>query len=339
VRPTTRYTGVYVVDAFDITGQLTGTISARFNHADIDLRDLLGAALNSSHSYGRVNPALGFTYKVSPRLTAYAGYAQSNRAPTAAELSCADPHSPCLLDAFLVSDPELRQVISRTFELGLRGHLTAAAVPGAIKWNIGVFRTQNSNDIILLATDINGFGYFANAGTTRRQGLEAAISWKLPQWDFNLNYSLVQATYRDALTLSSNSPAADDDGNVQVQSGDRIPLNPQHRITAEVEFSPTEHLSLGADARYTSSQYLVGDDSNQQPQLPSWTVVDAHAAYRISKSLQVFAGIENLFDRTYYTYGAFTQLDGLPPNFNLTDPRTFSPSAPRTWFAGLKFTL
>jgi len=54
---------------------------------------------------------------------------------------------------------------------------------------------------------------------------------------------------------------------------------------------------------------------------------------------EVFAGVENLFDRTYYTYGAFTALNRLPPNFNLADPRTFSPSPPRTWLAGMQCTL
>ena len=338
VRPTTRYTGVYLVDAFDITGRLTGTIAARYNHADIDLHDLLGTALNGNHGYGRLNPGLGFTYRLSPLATAYAGYSESNRAPTAAELSCANPQSPCLLDAFLVSDPELKQVVARTVELGLRGHFSAAGEAGTVKWNAGAFRTQNSDDIILQATQINGFGYFANAGTTLRQGLEAGLSWKLPQWQFDLNYSLVQASYRGHLVLSSNSPAADD-GDIHVRPGNRIPLNPEHRLTAQVEYSPTAQLNLGLDARYTSSQYLMGDDSNQQPQLPSWTVVDAHAAYRITRSLQVFAGVDNLFDRTYYGYGAFTGLDGLPPNVSVTDPRTFSPAPPRIYFAGVKFTL
>lgn len=339
VRPTTRYAGAYLVDALDLTERLTGTISARFNDARIDLQDLYGTALNGSHAYGRFNPGLGFTYRVYPLLTAYAGYSESNRAPTAAELSCADPQSPCLLDAFLVSDPELKQVVARTVELGLRGRFTAAGIAGNGKWNLGAFRTQNSNDIILLATDINGFGYFANAGTTRREGLEAAFSWKLPQWEFNLDYSMVQATYRESLTLSSNSPAADEAGNIQVRPGDRIPLNPENRITVQVEYSPTERLTAGVDARFTGSQYLVGDGSNQEPRLPAWTILDAHTAYRISKSLQVFAGIENLLDRSYYSYGAFTELRGLPPNFNLSDPRTFSPSPPRTWFAGVKLAL
>ena len=46
-----------------------------------------------------------------------------------------------------------------------------------MQWYASVFRTNNSNDIILLATDINGFGYFANAGTTRRQGIETGFTF------------------------------------------------------------------------------------------------------------------------------------------------------------------
>jgi iron complex outermembrane recepter protein len=49
-------------------------------------------------------------------LTTYAGHSEADRAPTASELSCADPTSACLLDAFLVSDPNPKQVVSRTVE-------------------------------------------------------------------------------------------------------------------------------------------------------------------------------------------------------------------------------
>ena len=53
----------------------------------------------------------GFTYKINPNVSLYAGYAEANRAPTPAELTCADPAQPCLLQSFLVSDPNLQQVV------------------------------------------------------------------------------------------------------------------------------------------------------------------------------------------------------------------------------------
>jgi outer membrane receptor protein involved in Fe transport len=64
--------------------------------------------------------------------------------------------------------------------------------------------------------------------------------------------------------------------------------------------------------------------------------VNFHTSYEVSKSLQVFGGLDNAFDKTYATFGSFTELDGLPPNIDLSNPRNYSPSPPRTYFAGLR---
>ena len=98
-----NYYGLYVTDTLDITPRLSGTVSARFNSAQIKLRDQIGTDLNGTHSFNRVNLAAGLTYKILPELTVYAGYAETNRAPTPAELSCADPLAPCSLTNFFVA--------------------------------------------------------------------------------------------------------------------------------------------------------------------------------------------------------------------------------------------
>ena len=77
--------------------------------------------IDGAHVYERFNPMTGITYEITPKLTAYGGYAEANRAPTPAELSCADPFNPCLIESFLTADPNLKQVVSRTFELGPEG--------------------------------------------------------------------------------------------------------------------------------------------------------------------------------------------------------------------------
>lgn len=333
------YYGLYLTDTFNLTPALAWSLSGRYNYARIDLEDQIGDSLNANHDYDRFNPGTGLTYKLAEALTVYGGYSEANRAPTPAELSCSDPSSPCLLDAFLVSDPNLHQVVSRTWEFGARGRFSAAELPGRFIWNLGVYRTSNSNDIILLGTQVNGFGYFSNAGTTRRQGLETALSWHTARVEVNLNYSFVDASFRDPETLSSSSPDADANGYIYVQPGDQIPLTPRQRITAGVDYSLTPQWKLGSELRYVSDQYLIGDESNQEPKLPSYTVVDMTSSYQIRKWLKVFAEVDNLFDRTYYTYGTFTQLDGLPPNFNLTDPRTFSPAPGRVIYAGVHLSL
>ena len=93
--------------------------------------------------------------------------------------------------------------------------------------------------------------------------------------------------------------------------------------------------TAGVDVRAASSQYLVGDESNQEPPLPGYGVVDLHSAYAIGRRWRVFAVIENLLDKTHYTYGAFANLDGLPPNVSLTNPRTYTPASGRAFYAGV----
>ena len=141
VQVTTRnsYYGFYLSDMFDLTESLTLNASARYNIADIALQDALGSALNGNHHYAHLNPAIGASYKVSSSLSAYLGYAQANRAPTPAELSCAAPSSPCSLTNFFVGDPALKQVTAHTVESGLRGEL-AQVLGGDLRWHAGTRR-------------------------------------------------------------------------------------------------------------------------------------------------------------------------------------------------------
>jgi iron complex outermembrane recepter protein len=338
---TNTYFGVYATDTFNITPRLAATASGRFNLAAIGLQDQTGIApqLNGENAYTHFNPGVGLTYKITNDVTAYGGWSEGNRAPTPGELSCANPATPCILDAFLVADPPLKQVVSHTFEAGLRGRLTPRTIPGQFVWNLGVYRTNAFDDILLLATQVNGFGFFSNVGETRRQGIEAGLTYTWKKWTANVNYSFLNATFLNSLTLSSNSPAADANGNIFVQPGDTLPLMPQNRVVLDVEYQATPQWSIGADAKFVSSQFLVGDESNQEPKLPAYGVVNLHSSLKLNKWAALFVEVDNLFNRTYYTYGTFTELDNLPPNLNLTDPTTLSPSPGRVVYAGLKATF
>ena len=330
------YSGLYAIDVLDVTRWLAWSVSGRLNRVDVSLRDRLDSTLNSDHSFTRLNLGSGLTYRFSEGFSAYAGYSESNRTPTAAELSCSDPASPCLLDAFLVSDPDLKQVISRNYELGVRGSISPKAIPGKLDWSVGAYRTEVNRDILLLATSINGFGFFQNAGTTRHQGVDVSLDYHTPHFGLRASYSHLEATFRNTEALSSNSPAADSNGVIFVRPSDQLPMNPENRATLSAHYDFTSKLSAGADLRWQSGQYLVGDESNEEPKLPGFTTVDLHTSFEISPKLTIFGEIENLFDARYYTFGSFTSLDGLPPSFGLTDARTFSPAPGRRFFAGLR---
>src|SRR5260221_876584 len=271
LRTTNQYSGLYALDTFDVTNAFSITAGGRFNAARIRLEDQIGSALNGNEAFDRFNPIVGGTYKITPGLTAYAGYSEANRAPTPLELGCADPAHPCIIAAFLVSDPPLKQVVSRTVEAGLRGARELNI--GTLGWKLGVFRANNSDDILAIPSPVlQGFGFFQNVGSTRRQGIEAEVTLKSTTLQLYASYALVDARFLDALQVGSNSPFADADGNVQILPGNRIPAIPRNRFKAGIDYSVTDAFKVGGDALFVDSQYFVGDESNQAQRLPSYAV-------------------------------------------------------------------
>ena len=342
LRITNQYSGIYALDTFDVTNAFSIMAGGRFNVANVRLEDQIGTSLNGNSTYTRFNPVIGGTYKIASELTAYAGYSEGSRAPTPLELGCADPAHPCIVAAFLVSDPPLKQVVSRTIEAGLRGSRDLSV--GVLGWKLGVFRAENSDDILAIPSPVlQGFGYFQNVGSTRRQGIETAINLKSSTLQLYASYALVDARFLDALQVGSNSPFADVNGNVQILPGNRIPAIPRNRIKAGVDFSVTDAFKVGGDALFASSQYFVGDESNQAQRLPSYAVFNLHASYQINKTFQIYGRADNIFDNRYATYGTFFNTSAVP-NFAgggapFTDPRSVSPARPRALYAGLKATF
>jgi outer membrane receptor protein involved in Fe transport len=342
LRATNQYTGLYALDTFDITKAFSVTGGGRFNIANISLQDQIGTSLNGNDTYTRFNPIVGGTYKIIPGLTAYAGYSEANRAPTPLELACADPAHPCVIATFLVSDPPLKQVVSHTMEAGFGG--TKDLNIGTLGWKLGVYRTDNNDDILAIPSPVlQGFGFFQNVGSTRRQGVEAEVNLKSSTTSLYASYTLVDARFLDALTLASNSRFADINGNIQVLPGDQIPAIPRNRIKAGIDYSINDAIKVGGDMLYVSSQYFVGDASNQAPKLPGYAVFNLHASYQIDKTFQIYARADNIFDNRYSTYGTFFDTGALPNFANggaaFTNAQSVSPARPRAFYAGLKATF
>jgi iron complex outermembrane receptor protein len=338
----TTYTGIYATDTFEITPRLALTAGGRFNIAQITLDDQLGGALSSDNRFQRFNPVVGATFKLVPNMTVYGGYSEANRAPTPLELGCSDPARPCLIDNFLVSDPPLKQVVSHTVEAGLRGNFSLGPAHGQLAWNVGLFRTENTDDIINVASSVVlGQGFFLNAAKTLRQGVEAGITYKSNPWNIYANYTFVDATFQTTMTLPApNNPAAsfDSQGNpfTVVTPGDHIPSIPQHRFKAGIEYAVTDAWKLGIDVNAVGSQFVVGDQANQNPKVPPYAVVNLHGSYQVNRNIEVFAVVQNLFNQHYYTTGTFFDPKSVPLSLGLTDPRMFVPGMPLAAYAGLR---
>ena len=319
----THYYGAFVADTLNLNRWWTLTASGRYNYTRVRIEDRTGESplLNGESAFSRFNPAIGVNFNPTPNLTAYASYNEGVRAPTAIELTCADPNAPCKLPNDFLADPPLHEVVSKTFEVGARGSLGSAS-----RWTASVFRTRLGNDIEFISSGAGATnaGYFANVGTTRRQGVELGLETRLKPVALAVHYTLLDATFQSS--FSESSPAnssADENGVIQVIPGARIPANPRHVVKIRADWEVTSRLSVGANLLTSAGSYARGDENNQDVngQLPGYTVLNLDGHFLVSKSFEVFARVNNVLDRRYSNFGVVGQ------NFFTGPGRTFGPAA------------
>jgi outer membrane receptor protein involved in Fe transport len=354
------YVGIYFSDTIDLTSRLALTVGGRYNYARIELdnqgeiEDGEEDKLTGTHTYERFNPMAGATYKLLPGLTLYGSYAEANRAPTAAELACADPEDPCLIESFLTADPPLKQVVSKTWELGLRGELASLSQTQHLNWSFGLFHATNEDDIIPVTSAVSqGRGFFQNAGETQRQGIEAGIQYQETRWSAYANYALVDATFQTPLILSSpnspNSAAFECAGSsdalcIQVNKGDHLPGVPMHRFKAGFDYWITSKWRFGGDLVAASDQVFFGDEGNDGKRLPGYATVDLHTSYDVTDHIQIYGLLDNVFDTRYGLFGNYFDrelaneagtVSGLDEEF-FTNAQTITPAPPVTAYGGVK---
>jgi iron complex outermembrane recepter protein len=363
----TRTWSLFITDTYALTPRTHLTASGRYNRTHIDNRDRLNPVppnLAGEFTFTKFNPAIGITHAFAPALTIYGGYGQGNRAPSPIELGCADPANPCTLPNALASDPPLDQVVARTFELGVRGKFVQD-----INWNLGAFRTDNRDDIIFISTSAAA-GFFTNFGETRREGLEAGLSGRRGRFSWAANYSYIEATFEDsACLLSENnssrgtSPQCASDDEIGVTAGDRIPGIPRHSFKLAADYDLTDAWTVGANVIAYSSQFVRGNENNEHRagtftdnfgetrtflnsgKAAGYAIVNVNTRYRFAQNWELFARIDNLFDKEYFNGGALGENTFSAAGAFLTNSEDwtretfFAPGQPIAGWIGIKYLL
>jgi outer membrane receptor protein involved in Fe transport len=351
----TESVSLYAMNTLNISEEIAVTLSARANRSDVDLHDNSGERpeLNGSHSFERINPAIGLTWNISDSHNLYASYSESSRAPTPIELACnegvfdlavqyaeaagEDPDDvdlECRLPNAFLADPPLDDVVAKSFELGSRG------VFGDIAYSVGLFHTTNHDDILFQTTG-RSTGLFANVDKTLRSGIESNLTGQWQNLSWMVSYSFVDATFEDSFdVLSPNHDLADDEGKISVSRGDRIPGIPQHQFKMNADYQLAEGFNIGLDVVNNSDQYLRGDESNQLDEIDGYTVVNLRARYQVTEDLEIFATVQNLLDDEFETFGLLGEEPGeteVPIIEDFEIPLFLGAAPPRAGFIGLRY--
>ncbi len=322
LRASNTYYGVYASEQYSPSERWTWTASGRYNLARVSLRDELGGALNGDQRFKRFNPGLGAAWNPSGTSTWYASYSEGMRAPSPVELTCADPAAPCSLPNAFLADPPLKPVIARTVEVGAR-----FAAGEDTRFAVALYRSVLDDDIQFVSSGgaVNA-GYFQNIGRTRREGLELGARSAFGALALRAGLSLVRAVYVTPFGINSpnNSSADPATGDIGVQPGDRIPGVPARSVKLRGDWTLSERASLGLGWNWFDRQYARGDENNRDAHgaLPAYSVANLVFKYELGAGWELSAKADNLFDRSYQSFGVLGQ------NFFTGPGNTYNPSAP-----------
>ncbi len=358
-----QYTGrLFATDTLSINEFWHINAGASWNFTRIDNTDTLRGpasaandfnSLTAKDSYTRLNPTVGVTYTPTKALTVYSSYSESSRAPTAIEVGCSNPASPCLLPAALADDPPLNQVVAKTYEFGGRGQLT-----DTISWNAGVYHAVNHDDIQFTAANtISGAGYFKNVGRTKRQGLDLGLSGVVDQLKWSASYSFVHATYdTDVDFVNASNATGDADGIYTAKAGDRIPVIPQHQLKLRGQYAVTPSWNVGTNLVGYSDQFVLGNENNNHRanaancnagadcatgngKISGYFIVNLDTQYNFNNGWKMFAKATNIFDKEYNLSGRLAEslFDATGAFGNESKVLSLLPGAPRAAWIGFRY--
>jgi outer membrane receptor protein involved in Fe transport len=311
---------VTVLPQMDITGGLRG------DYIRIPFRDDQTPSNNGTNTYDRLSPEIGLTYRFTDDVKGFVAYKNGFRAPAPLELACASPDAPCSLPSALGADPSLKPVTTHNYEGGFDIEFSSRT-----NLDVDAFWTDVYNDIQIASPDLTHV-FFVNAPKTRRAGVEASGQIGLPEGVRLFgSYSYVAATYQSSLLVSTS-----DSTPKPTQPGNLFPASPLHRgrIGAGITRPVGPVLVDGEfDIKGYSSQFLRGDEANQRPQIPGYTVAGLRGRIEYRRYGVEFQ-IDNLFNRQYYTFGIEAQnnLGPFGQNMPVDNPPVepfLTPSFPR----------
>ena len=143
-----------------------------------------------------------------------------------------------------------------------------------------------------------------NLSPTRRRGLELEGKLALgAAIDVSGRYARTTARFRSGLY-----------GGTDV-SGKEVPLVPSERIGVMANWQLMPSTQLTANVSHVGRQRYDNDQSNRFRSMPAYTVADIKLNHEIGL-WRLAAGVNNLFDKAYYSYGivngTFTSFNAYP---------------------------
>jgi catecholate siderophore receptor len=288
------------MDTVDLNDKWTAFAGLRWDRYDFDTTTRnTNTLVRTDYDYSDSlwNGHLGLTYKFRPDANIYVSYA------TASDINGgeSDVGSSCGYGGICVDDgngvaiADSKPEKTQSIELGTKWNLMGEK----LLLSAALFQITKSD---VMESTPGGGGYEStgalNTGKNRVRGLELALTGMItPKLTGQAGVAFMKSKI-----LESNVAA--NEGKVLSNFADNTAF-------LQLKYQATDKFSFGGAAKYEGKKYAGQPDSAagfddqgrySQP-IPSYTVLDLFATYRINKNMDVRLNVGNVTDKDYYVAG------------------------------------
>jgi iron complex outermembrane receptor protein len=308
---------------FSPTSSDVVTLGLRQDHLTFDLDNHLsgnvqvgtkfyGQSPDTSVSYNRLSPKLGYTHRLSAQASLYASHNHGFRVPSESQLFRGGSDSTDAgASAKALLALSLKPIRVRQTELGVRGSMQS------LDYDVVAYRLEKYDDLLNqrdLATNVSTT---VNAGKTLHQGIEAALGLALDKhWRIDSAISLAQHKYMDWMVSGSTNAN---------YSGNAIESAPKTMANTRLTWQPNAQQTAQLEWVYLGSYWLEASNSPTYGKYEGHQLFHLRYSHALSASVELTARINNLTDKRYADSASVSSLTPV-----------FAPALPRSVYAGVK---
>lgn len=195
------------------------------------------------------------------------------------------------------------------FEIGWNDYLLGSLL------SADVFYAETKDEIATIfdggAANAHGTAFRStNLGKTKRYGFDLSAEQKFEKFTFKEAYSFIETKI-----LKDNSSSFE---------GKHIADVPRHKLVFSVDYDITSKFTVGADYEYRAAAFI--DNTNKYGKDKAKSVFNLRADYKLTNSLNIYAGINNIFGAKYYNSVGLS-----------SGERIYDPAPRRNYYAGFKY--
>jgi iron complex outermembrane receptor protein len=219
-------------------------------------------------------PNARLAWQLAPERLVWGAVSRVVRAPSRIDRELFAPASPPF---FLAGGPQFRSEVSNVVELGYR-----AQVARALSYSITAFHHDHQR---VRSFELRpGGAVFENRMEGSTKGVEAWGRWRVtPRWRLDAGWVEMRQSLRAGPGSTSTITAAG------------LGNDPHRWVKLRSAFDLTPRHEIDVSARY------VGELPN--PQVPSYTAVDARFGWKVTPAFELSLFLQNLFDRSHPEWG------------------------------------